>query len=59
MKVKVKLVYKLDVDDWYEDEKLTKKEKLNKLREDLADISVHSKHCNYETLVGCEVTELK
>lgn len=59
MKIQVKLIYNLDVSDWYEDERLTKKEKLQKLEEDLSDISVHCNHCNYETLVGCEIKEIK
>jgi len=58
MRIQVKLIYELDADDWYEDEKLTKKKKLERLQEDLADISVHCNHCNYETLVGCEVKEI-
>lgn len=59
MRIQVKLIYELDADEWYEDEKLSKKEKLAKLQEDLSDISVHCQHCNYDTLMGCEVTEIK
>lgn len=58
MKIKVKLIYELDVSDWYEDEKLTKKQKLARLEEDLSDISVHCNHCNYDTLTGCEIKEI-
>lgn len=58
MKVQVKLIYELDITDWYEDEKLTKKQKLAKFTEDIADISVHSNHCNHETLVSSEVSLL-
>jgi len=61
MKVQVKLIYELDISDWYEDEdkKLTQKEKLEKFTEDIADISVHCLHCTYETLKGCEVKKVK
>lgn len=59
MKIQVKLIYNLDVSDWYEDERLTKKEKLQRLEEDLSDISVHCNHCTYETLVGAEIKEIK
>jgi len=58
MKIKVSLFYELDVTDWYEGEKLNKKQKLKKLEEDLSDISVHCRHCNYETLTGCRVEEI-
>jgi hypothetical protein len=58
MNIQIKLVYELNVDDWYEDEKLSKKAKLQRLQEDLSDISVHCKHCNYDTLVDCEVKEI-
>lgn len=58
MKIQVDLIYELDVSDWYEDEKLTKKQKLRRLEEDLSDISVHCNHCNYETLKDCKIKEL-
>ena len=55
MKVEVKLVYELDITDWYEDENLTKKEKLERFKEDIYDVSVHCNHCTYKTQTGCEV----
>jgi len=58
-KVRVKLIYELDIADWYEGEGLTKQQKLKQFKEEIADISVHCQHCNYETLVGCEVEEIK
>ena len=59
MKIQVKLIYELDVTDWYAGDGLTKKQKLDNLKEELSDISVHCQHCTYETLKGCEIKEIK
>ncbi len=55
MEVKVIATFEWDVSDWYEDERLTKKEKVAKLEEDLADFSVFMPHFEYERLKDVEV----
>jgi hypothetical protein len=55
MKAIIKPVFEIDVSDWYEDERLTKKEKIAKLKEDLSDFSVFMIHCDYEVLKDIKV----
>jgi hypothetical protein len=55
MKAIIKPVFEIDVSDWYEDERLTKKEKIAKLKEDLSDFSVFMIHCDYEALKDIKV----
>ena len=51
MKIKVTGSFKVDVSDWYEDERLTKKEKLKRLEEDFNDIEVFCNHVDWRTLL--------
>lgn len=43
-KVKIKMSFEIDVEDWYEYERLTRKETLEKLEEDFSDIEVLVNH---------------
>ena len=54
----IKPVYKLDVTDW-NDENESKSKMVNRLKNELADISVFSLHCDYETLKDIEVEIIK
>lgn len=55
MKTIIKPTFEIDTSDWYEGERLTKKEKIKKLKEDLSDFSVFMLHCDYEALKDVEV----
>lgn len=55
MKAIIKPIYEVDVSDWYMDERLTKKEKIAKLKEELADFSVFMLHCDYKALMDVDV----
>lgn len=55
MKAIIKPVFEIDVSDWYEDERLTKKEKVEKLKEDLSDFSVFMLHAEYSNLKDVDV----
>jgi virulence-associated protein VapD len=52
MKVKIKLECELDVSDFYEDERLNEKEKLEKLNEDFNDIETFLNHISYKQIEG-------
>ena len=52
MKVKIKLECELDVSEWYENERLTKKEKLKRLNEDFNDIEIFNNHLDYKLIEG-------
>lgn len=58
IEVTIKYIVK-DVRDWYEDEKLTKKETLERLAEDFADYSVCIPQCEYERFQECTIKEIK
>jgi len=55
MKAIIKPTFEIEVGDWYEDERLTKKERIAKLQEDLSDFSVFMIHCDYEALKDIKV----
>jgi len=55
MKAIIKPTYEIDVSEWYEDEGLTNKEKIEQLKEDLSDFSVFMLHCDYQALKDVEV----
>lgn len=55
MKAIIKPTFEIEVGDWYEDERLTNKEKIAKLQEDLSDFSVFMIHCDYEALKDIKV----
>lgn len=55
MKAVIKTRFEIDVSDWYGDERLTKKEKVQKLEEDLSDYSVFMLHFTYESLKDVDV----
>ena len=55
MKAIIKPVFEIDVTDWYEDDRLTKKEKIEKLKEELEDFSVFMPQCEYSNLKGVKI----
>lgn len=55
MKAIIIATFEVDVSDWYEDERLNKKEKIKKLKEDLSDFSVFMPQFDYESLKDVEV----
>lgn len=55
MKAFITPTFEVDVTDWYEDERLTLQEKIEKLKEDLSDYSVFMAHCDYKALKNVEV----
>lgn len=55
MKVYITPTFKIDVTDWYEDERLTLEEKLEKLKDELSDYSTFMPLCDYKTLQTVEV----
>ena len=60
MKALITASFEIDVTDWYEGERLTKTEKFNKVKEELADYSVFMPLAKYEHLkdVNVEITQL-
>ena len=56
--VKIKLECNLDVSEWYEDERLTDKEKLERLNEDFNDIEIFSNNLDYKNIEGNVVVEI-
>jgi len=55
MKAIVTAKFEFDVTDWYEDEKLTLKQKEKQLKEDLSDFSVFMPLAEYNTLKDVNV----
>ena len=55
MKAKVTATFEIDVTDWYSDERLTKKEKQEKLIEDLSDFSVFMPHFEWKSFKDVDV----
>ena len=55
MKAIFKPTFEIDVTDWYAGERLTKKEKIEKLKEELSDFSVFMVHADYGNLKKIEV----
>lgn len=55
MKAIIKPVFEIDVSDWYKGERLTTKEKIQKLQEELSDFSVFMIHCHYEALQDIDI----
>jgi len=55
MKAIITTKFEINVDDWYEDEGLTKKEKIVKLKEELSDFSVFMLHFEYDNLKDVDV----
>ena len=47
--------WEVDVTDWYEGERLSPKEREQKLKEDFENISVFMNHAEYQNLKGVEV----
>ena len=58
MRIKIKLECELDVSDWYEDERLTKKEKLERLNEDFNDIEIFQNNLSHKQIEGNVEVEL-
>ena len=55
MKALVTATFEIDVTDWYEDERLTKTEKTERLKEELSDFSVFMPLFEYRDLKDVEV----
>lgn len=55
MKAVFKPTFEIDVTDWFKDERLTKVEKIERLKEELSDYSVFMLHAQYEALKDIEV----
>jgi len=50
-----KPTFKVDVTDWYADERLTPQEREKRLREDFSDFSVFMQHAEYSALEGVDI----
>ena len=55
MKAIVTASFEIDVTDWYKGERLTKKEKFEKVKEELADFSVFMPLAEYSNFKDVEV----
>ena len=58
MKAIVTAVFEIDVSEWFADEGLTKKQRLKRIEEELADYSVLMENADYKNFSYSEVTEI-
>ena len=55
MKAIITTTFEVDVDGWFDEDELTKEQRIKKLKEDLSDFSVFMQHFEYENLKDVNV----